>query len=466
LSASLGVSVGQFAGDAVSEKVRSLTLPAGLLVESDHFGASAIYRYQMNSARNEGGHGGRLSAHASDSWFRASAFADVQEEAASLELVLRDEPVLAQLLDEMGLTATSADDLARLLKENATLAQLGYVQGASLEFNPWRAQAGGDVAWVAQDKTRQLVRLRVLVDRTQTVTARQDTVSASLSYSRRISANVDANTMFSLWARDGTESWSIAAGLRVRFDDVPHWPARTRDIDGIVVSGGSATPTPGVTVRLDNSRTATTDSGGHFVFSGVAGGAHDVEAELPDGAYFTGPSRVDIEAGGSARFTLALARLAGVVRDDAGGGIGGVTLVLRGAASAPTATTDSSGRFRFAVASGAYVLAIVPETIPVGYAGTAAQPQSCDLRANEPQSIDLVVPANRSIAGTVHSPGAASIMIVELGRAGVVDAEGRYVFRGLAPGTYTVEATIGATSTRHVVELGVAPTALGDVNFP
>ena len=161
------------------------TVPVGLHVDTTHFGVSGTYRFQQNTARNAGGHGGRLAMRASGGDVHASAFADIQQEAATIDLVLREEPALAQALTELGLTATSADDLARLLRENATLAQLG-----------------GDLSWIRRDKTQQQLRLRVLLDRTQTVTARQQTASVALAYQRRLRRNIDVNGMVSWWARD------------------------------------------------------------------------------------------------------------------------------------------------------------------------------------------------------------------------------------------------------------------------
>jgi hypothetical protein len=87
------------------------------------------------------------------------------------------------------------------------------------------------------------------------------------------------------------------------------------------------------------------------------------------------------------------------------------------------------------------------------------------VEAGTPAREDFVVRANRSIAGTLRG-GAGSVTLVELGRAGVVDGQGRYVFRGLPPGTYTVEAAIGGRTARRVVVLPAAPTVIAGVDFP
>ena len=469
LAASLGLAAGQFRPDPMQERLYSITVPAGLHVEGKHAAASAIYRYQQNSARNRGGHGGRLSLRARGGALYGSTFVDVQQEAATLELVLRQEPGLAQALAELGLTAATPDDLARLLRENATLNELGYVEGATLSFAPWRAQAGAELAWLPRDKTRQQLRLRMLLDHSQTVTNLRDTVSASASYERGFGKRIDASAMASWWSREDamssrTNQWSMTAGLRVKIDAVPRLRSRRpREIAGIVLADGA--PMPGVRVRLAGRGSAVSDATGRFSFGGVDEGSYRVEAELPDDAYFTGPSHVDVEAGGAVRFTLARAQAhaTGAVRDDAGTGLAGVTVVARGAVE-HRATTDSSGHYRFAVGAGAYELAALPESLGAGYDATALAPRTLRLDAGSPARADFVVRANRSIAGTLRG-AAGSVTLVELGRAGVLDSEGRYVFRGLPAGTYTVEAVVGDRRARRVIVLPAAPTAIRGVDF-
>jgi hypothetical protein len=476
VAASAGVSAGRFAGTGIAEPVSSITVPVGLHYDQPTYGASAVYRYQRNTARNDGGHGGRLGMRAHRGSLHASAFADIQQDAATVELILREQPALAQLLNELGLTASSPEELARLLRENATLAQLGLVDGINLEFNPLRTQVNADVAWLSQDDTGQQLRLRFLLDRTQTVSSKRDTTSVMLSYARRLSSAIDVTGALSWWSRDDqmttSDTWLIAAGLRVRINDVPRlgswW---RRKIDGVVVNQGrGGAPVPGVTLRLDGGRTAVSDRNGQFVFDDVRGGEHRVEAEAPVGTYFTGPSRVVVSAGGSVRFDAveAPARLNGTVIDDLAQGIAGVQVVLLGHSGTFTATTDSRGHFSFAVVDGDYQLETSRETIPAGYDASAASAQSLHLDGSKPVHAEVILPANRSIAGTVHVPpgASASIKLVGLDRSGTIDDSGRYVFRGLKPGKYTVEAVVGGQTVTRLVELPAGPAAVHDIDFP
>lgn len=476
LTASSGVSVGRFSGTGIAEPVTSITVPVGLHFDQPTYGASALYRYQANTARNDGGHGGRLSVRGHLGSLHGSAFADIQQDAATVELILNEEPALAQLLNELGLTVSSPEELARLLRENATLAQLGLIEGINLEFNPLRTQVNADLAWLSQDDTRQQLRLRFLFDRTQAVASKRDTTSLSLSFARRLSTAIDMTSALAWWSRDDqmttSNTWSIAAGLRIRINDVPRLGSwRRRNIDGVVLNearGGA--PVPGVKVRLDGERTAVSDRNGRFVFDDVTGGDHRVEAEAPEGTYFTGPSRVSVAAGDSIRFGAieAPARVTGVVVDDQAQGIAGVQVALVGPSETFTATTDSRGQFSFAVTGGDYQLETSRETIPPGYDASAAAAQPLHLDGGRPAHAEIVLPANRSIAGTIRVPlgAAASVRLVELDRAGTIDDSGRYVFRGLKPGRYTVEAVVAGQTVTRVVELPAGPAAVHDIDFP
>jgi len=76
-------------------------------------------------------------------------------------------------------------------------------------------------------------------------------------------------------------------------------------------------------VRLDDGRFTRTDDRGRFRFERVARGARRVEVALPEGAYFTTPSAVEVSGGREAAFGLAStpARLYGSVCDEGGRGI-------------------------------------------------------------------------------------------------------------------------------------------------
>lgn len=468
LAASLGMSTGAFDSDTAN-MTRTVNVPVGLYYERKHGGISAVYRYQQNSARNRGGHGGRLTMRVASGMFHASTYADVQQEAATLAFILKEEPTLAHLLDELGLSASSPDELAQLLREDATLAQLGYSQGATLELNPWRAQAGLDVALISQDAARHQLRLRALADRTQTVGDVRTTTSAMLSYERKLGKQAEMTAMVNWWSRDdgNPAAWSFGAGMRVRFDSLPNLrPWRSHEIEGFVTDANTRSPIANVAISLDRSRTVKTDGRGHFVFAHVSGAPHHVEAVAPEGTYFASRSELTAEVGDTAQFSLvsAASQLRGTITDDVGTGIGSVVVALRGAAVNQTTTTDSLGHYRFAAPAGAYEVTVLAESVPAGFDLSVLRPTTIAL-GSTPTVANVVLAANRSIAGTVRA-GDSTIRIVELDRRAAVDESGNYVFRKLAPGSYTVEVSAKGKIAKRSVDVPVEPASIRGVDFP
>lgn len=479
-SLSGGASAGWF--DLASGRVRSLSLPASLAYEGPHAGASVLYRHQRNTATNRGGHGGRLGLRVNGGWLRFTAFADAQRDAATVDFVLREEPRLARLLAEQGLTARTPEDIARFLDENGALLDLGYLDGVRVDVSPWRVQAGGDLVLSLGSNGRQRFRARGLFDRTREVAGERETLLVSASYTQRIGAAELAAGY--TWSRSDLGRWadqgsSFQAALRTRFEGLPRAPwGGGGDVNGIVFADELATgagpkglpPLAGVRVRL-GERVATTDARGRFRFAGVGAGPHALEALLPadDGAFFTTPSTAAVPGGGTAAFGISRtpARLTGFLRDDAGRGVAGVTLRLEGGGRTATASTDSAGRYAFATAEGAYVASLDADSLPTGYDASAAAAREVRLTRATPARLDLVVPAQRSVSGRVHLAGSrtAVVRLIEAGRSVETGNDGAFVFRGLGPGRYTLAATVGGASLRREVVVPDGPALVKDADL-
>lgn len=188
-----------------------------------------------------------------------------------------------------------------------------------------------------------------------------------------------------------------------------------------------------------------------------------------EGAFFTTPSTVAVPGGGTAAFGVSRtpARLSGFVRDDAGRGVAGVTLRLEGGGRSATASTDSSGRYAFATAEGAYVASLDAESLPTGHDGSAAGAQEVRLARATPARLDLVVPAQRSVSGRVRLANArkAVVRLIEAGRSVETDSDGAFVFRGLKPGRYTLATTLGGASLRREVVVPDGPALVKDADL-
>jgi hypothetical protein len=475
-----GATVGHFATGGASAS--SVTVPAGVSYEGAHAGAAALYRYQRNSANNRGGSGGRLTVRGSWSQLQASAIADYQRDAATVDLVFRDEPDLARLFAELGLAARTPDDLARILRDNPILADLGYIEGVTVNLHPWRLQLGADVAWLPQDEARQQLRFHVLVDRTRGVARLQQIASATVSYSRRIAGPVDGIASYTFWMLDvaqthASRGWAFGLGFRTRFDAVPHVGSifRSNSVRGLVYRDDDSGGTPaegfsGVRVRLDGGRETVTDATGHFQFEAAGEGPHRVDVIAPADSYFTTRSSALVDGGGEVSFAIARspARLAGYVRGDTGAPIGGVIVRLTREGRDLNAITDSTGRYAFAVAPGEYALAVENGSVPPGYDVADLLPRRILLSAAEPSSSDYVVSANRSISGRIKVPTQqrVAVWIVGFHEARVmVDREGRYVFRNLKPGNYTIAADLDGHEVHREVHVRDGPTLLREIDF-
>jgi hypothetical protein len=475
-SAWSGVAGGSFRGSGEEEPLRTLTIPVGLAWEGSSAGGAAAYRFQRSSARNEGGHGGRLSVRGGSREVRVSAYADLQQDAATADLVLSEVPGLSRALDELGIAARTPDDLVRIIRETPALAELGIVRGAALELHPWRAQTGLELTASSRDRGERL-RVQVTADRARAIKGLDQSILATASYSRRVGP-VEALAGATWWAREregaAVRGTSYGLGLRVAIDRLARLPSpwRRGAIRGVVLreEGSAREPLAGARVRLDGVREVLTGADGSFSFD-AGEGEHRVEALLPPGedAYFTTPSLVRLRAGQEARFVVATlpARLVGAITNDAGAPLAEVTVRLSRPGEDVQVTTDSSGAYAFAVAPGAWMLELDAGSVPAGHDVAAAAPREVELTRGNAARAYHGLAASRSIAGTLRGSGVAGtpVTLLETGRAVRADSEGRYVFRQLAPGTYTVRAKIGRREARRTVDVPPEPAAIRGVDL-
>jgi hypothetical protein len=458
-----GASWGSF-GDT-----ESLVVPLGARADFTRGGITAIYRYAQ-SGTNDGGHGFRLAARASAGRWSMSAFADRQENAPTLDLVFREQPELALALRELGISVTSPADVARALRENAALIELGFIEGVTVDLAPLRTQFGLELAFLGSTATRHQLRARFIRNVVETVATSTDTIIASLTYSRRITAATDVFAGYSYWRTDrrGMDGAIVQpfveAGVRQRFDGLPAVFAGTGTIGGVVfvdddLDGQSDGAGVLAEVDVDGSRTLRTNDDGTFEVRGLPRGPHRLAVRVPSRpeAYFTTPSRVEVETGQRVAFGVATtpARLQGRVVDDAGTGIPGVRLLLARGSSQATTTTDSQGAYVIAAAPGAWELSVVVDSVPAGYALSDATSRSVTLERARPLDVSLSLRALRSVSGSGAVPG-SEIEVAPLGRKIRADAEGRFSLRSLPPG----ELTLLAASTAHRVLVPPGPASL------
>ena len=481
LSFVAGASYGEFATPG-AQTIRALSVPAGIRGEFRRAGFTVMPRFTRSSAKDEGSLGLRLSAHASTRALRFSAYADRQEQAPTLQLVLNDIPELALALEQLGLTATLPQDIARLLRENSTLISLGFVEGATVNLTPVRTNASFEASWLGSTNARQQLRLRMLYNRNESVGASRSNSIATLSYSRRLGEMLDVYGAYSMW-----HSWDdehefaprnyVELGFRHRFDGVPELIANigSGTISGVVFrdddTTGNAATAPGVAgveIELDDSRRALTDPAGKYVFKSVKGGSHKVVARVRDdaAAFFTTRSAAEAGAGDVVNFGLSVvaARATGTVRSDDGTPIAGITVMATNAGRRVTAVTNAEGRFTIATAPGAYDVAVDTGSLPAGFT-LAAEARKVTLDRTTPLSgVDFGLRANRSVSGRI-ALGAGEVEIVELGRKMRTAADGAYAFRSLPAGEVTLIARSGSNTVTRRVTIPAAPAALKGIDL-
>jgi len=119
---------------------------------------------------------------------------------------------------------------------------------------------------------------------------------------------------------------------------------------------------------------------------------------------------------------------------------------------------------------GDYTVDPAPESVPAGYDVAVLATRSIKLDAGEPAQIELVVPANRSIAGTVHTTsataGTASVTLVEPAAAAESTTMATTCFAGSSPARTRSRRRSAAARSAAWVELPVEPLAVRFIDFP
>jgi hypothetical protein len=460
-----GASWGRFGSHS------TLTVPLGARYEFARGHVGALYRYAQ-SASNRGGHGFRINGRLSRGAFSGSAFVDRQQNAPTLEAIYDELPDLASTLAEMGLGVTTPADLARVLRENATLVELGYIDGVTVDLAPLRSQVGFELAWLGRGASRQQLRARAIHSVTETVAGRAATTIASLHYSRRLTRTTDLFASYSWWTSERRgipvrNQPSFELGLRRQFSAFPSFGGSGDITVSVFLDDdldGRADGTPLVAeVDVDGKQRMRTDARGTAVFTKIDGGVHRVTVRVPDHptAYFTSPSRVDARAGDELSFGVALspARASGVLRSDAGKGIAGVRVRLERGSRQLESETKSDGSFSFAAAPGQWTLSLVDTTVPLGYAMSAASQTLLLDRAN-PVTCELTLRAQRSIAGEGARPN-SELRVEPVGKTIRADAQGRFVVRSLPAGEITLLADGKPRRVSIPLEPGIVRLDLG-----
>jgi cell division septation protein DedD len=462
--------------------IRTIGLPLGLVYDASAFGMAASYRLLQNSEASRRGDAIRVSARAGSGSFTSDVWAERQRQAPTLELIFRDDPDLQLALLRLGISVRSPEDVARALRDNAALIDLGFITGVNVNLTPRRVQAGFNLGWLGSGARSDHLRLLAIYSDDQGISSARDNLITTLTYSRRVLGATDLYGSYSWW-RTGVSAQrdtgtSVDVGLRQQFNGLPRFMRGSGTIEGFAfldpemrgVRGAGTSPLPDIIVTLDDTRTEKTDSNGAYAFRSVSPGPHRIAAGLPASprAFFTTPSHSETKVPARIDFGLvwAAARIDGRVLSDAGAGIQGVVLSAGAQNDSPikaaiTTTSDAEGRFVFAVPPGTFRIALTTESLPSGYSIVGQRVRNVTVAPDQPQSVSFEVNALRSIAG--RAAGASEVQIESLGRTVRADAEGNFVFRSMPSGAFTITARSGGRTFSRTVTLPTEPTIMRDV---
>jgi cell division septation protein DedD len=458
--------------------IRTIGIPLGVAYDTSSFGLAASYRLLDNSEASRRGDTLRLSAHAGGGPFTVNVWAERQRQAPTLDLIFREEPGLELALLRLGISVRTPEDVARALRDNAALIDLGFITGVNVALTPRRLQAGFNLAWLGSGPRSDHLRLLAVYGHDEGISSTRDNLIATLTYSRRVLAATDLYSSYSWWRtrvsslqQTGT---SVEVGVQQQFSGLPRFLQRSGTIEGFAfidpemrgVRDQSTKPLPDITVTLDGTQTARTDGKGSYVFYKVSPGPHRIAAQLPASprAFFTTPSRSETKVPAHIDFGLvwAAARIDGRVISDAGAGVPGAVLTAATQnGHVISATSDAQGLFVFAVPPGTFRVGITAESLPAGYSIAEPRERNVTVEADQPQSVTFAVRVRRSIAG--RAAGASEVRIEPLGITVGVDAGGNFLFRSLPSGTFTIVARIGGHTVSRTVTLPAEPTIMRDV---
>jgi hypothetical protein len=460
--------------------IRTIGLPLGLAYEASAFGVTASYRLLDNSEASRRGDTLRISAHTGAGPFTANMWAEQQRNAPTLDLIFNAEPGLELALLRLGISIRTPEDVARALRDNAALIDLGFISGVNVSLTPRRQQAGLNLAWLGSGPRSDHLRFLAILGHDEGISTTRDSLITTLTYSRRILAATNLYGSYSRWiTRAGTQREagnSVEAGVQQQFSGLPAFLQRSGTIEGFAfldpemrgVRDQSTKPLPDIAVTLDGTRTARTDGAGAFAFDKVPPGPHRIAAQLPASprAFFTTSSDLETKAQAHIDFGLvwAAARIDGRVISDAGVAIQGAVLTATAQnGHRISATSDAQGLFVFAIPPGSFRVAITEESLAAGYSIAGPRERNVTVASGQPQSVMFDVRVRRSIAG--RAAGASEVRIESLGLTARVDLDGNFLFRSMPFGTFTIVAGIGGHTVTRTVTLPAEPAIIRDVDF-
>jgi hypothetical protein len=454
-------------GAAGAYSIASLTLPQNINFDLRHFGVGFQYQYSRNSQGFAAGQDFRPTFRGTIGGFSASAYAEHQTQATTLQSIFSANPTLQAELDALGLTLSTSEQLQALLQQTSFLQALGLSPGAQLNIVPSQNQVGGNLNWSSPHGGTQQLNLGVVytTDKSLLTTSHDWNLNGSYVWrlGRLYNLSLSASLLRVTVGGQPQTYPSVQIGLRRSFSALPWFFSAHKfgTISGMVFQDDQGRgifrkglpPIPGVEVVLDGSERTITDSNGFYSFPHISAGGHFIEFTFQSSKpfWFTGSSKrtatIDVPANLGIRF--ASAELIGYLRNDADIGVEGARIVIAGTNQRLEVQSDAQGRFSVSgLGAGDYDVSVDPETLPDGYFLEDLKPQQMSIKDGAPNRLDFHVRALRSLVGYVtvynvtvgqYVPAVGiTVELRGLSRTTNTNSSGSFVFQDLPSGDFTI----------------------------
>lgn len=474
-------------------QIKSMTLPFGTDFATAHFGAGLQYQINRNLGQAKDGHEARANVRVGWGPVQVSGFVDQQTEAPRLQTLVAPNSPLANTVNNQSVMASTPGAIASAMQDNAVLANLGFVQSATIALALQRRQVGGNLTWMRRGSGHDQLTYNFLHDSDELVSGKSEFTTHTLTYSRQLRTSDEVGFSFSLFeAGPGSGHYQVRyqVNFRHRFNHIPSFfaPNAHGGISGYVFrddagSGEFRAGLPGIEsaeVVLDAEQRTRTDDRGFYLFRHVAAGPHRVEVipHTTGAFYFTNPSSSSAEINSQVNFgiTYALGHVFGAVLSDAGEPIAGVTVRMAGAKQELTVQSGDNGQFeRNGVIAGPYTASVDPDSVPPGYWLAGLKKEKFTVESGSPVKLGFQLKAMRAIVGRVLAYDAAKarevpvgdvvVTLKELRCAVIADRKGVFRFKDLPAGSYTVAVVYKGKEVSESVVLSGEPSLVSDLTL-
>jgi Carboxypeptidase regulatory-like domain len=476
--------------------IRNFTLPAGLAFQSKHFGLNGQYQFSVTPGQDSGAKQFRANLHTGWGGFNFNAYAEQDANAPTLSFIFGQVTGLQQVLEQQGIQATSIQQVDELLSSDAYLMAAGFIKGATINVVPVRTLLGGTADWSTKGAHKRDLAYTFQYNENQSLQGTTEDVVHTLAFTQQLSRLDHVSMSCSILALKNPGSpqeFSPACFIAYRhqFEHVPYFiiPERRGTLTGNVFRDDQSKgelepgmpPMPEVEVVLDDLRRTLTGVDGSYRFPNVHRGKHKLEAiyTSKDPFFFTTPSSLEVDEDDTTNFGIgySLSGLTGKVLNDAGQGVAGVSVTIGSRGKKWSATTAEDGSFFVSsLVAGDYDVQADPDSLPAGYSADGfGDAQKVAVGKAAPGKAAFTARAYRSIAGQVTSFDTkqtryvavigAQVNLREPGLSARTDRLGRYLFRDLAAGSYTISIQNDAQTPARTVRLGSQPIDLTNVDF-